>query len=365
MRVAIIGAGIAGLSSAWALTREGIDVTLFEQGEIPNPLSASGDHHRIIRRAYGHQGGYQRQIDEAFEAWQMMFDDIGTNHLAMRGFLLVSQQAGDEADRLRLGLARHGDPHECLQPDEARVRWPFLHRSTISEVTFSPEGGALLCRRIAHDLLVWLTSQGATIRERTRVLAIDRKNGTVDTAASSEIFDEIILTAGAWVLELAPELKETLTPWRTAVAYLDPPGDLQDAWAAAPVILDTGGDSDGYVLPPVNGTGLKFGTGRHKYISSPDLNRAVTADEGSRILSWFANTFDRIDEYRIREVISCAYTFTSDEHFLGRRDHRMTIVSACSGHGYKFGAAIGRRVARSLLDKDFATLSTWLEARDR
>ena len=52
MNIIVVGAGIAGLSTAWALTKRGHNVTLLEQGAIPNPLAASGDHHRIIRRAY-------------------------------------------------------------------------------------------------------------------------------------------------------------------------------------------------------------------------------------------------------------------------------------------------------------------------
>ena len=48
MNVIVVGAGIAGLSTAWALTKAGHHVTILEQGAIPNPLAASGDHHRII-----------------------------------------------------------------------------------------------------------------------------------------------------------------------------------------------------------------------------------------------------------------------------------------------------------------------------
>jgi len=57
VNVIIVGAGIAGLSTAWALVKAGHSVSVIEQGRIPNPLAASGDHHRIIRRAYGRGGG--------------------------------------------------------------------------------------------------------------------------------------------------------------------------------------------------------------------------------------------------------------------------------------------------------------------
>ena len=43
MKVIVVGAGVSGLCTAWALVKKGVEVTLLEQGPIPNPLSASGD----------------------------------------------------------------------------------------------------------------------------------------------------------------------------------------------------------------------------------------------------------------------------------------------------------------------------------
>lgn len=366
MRIAIIGGGIAGLSTAWALTKAGIETTLFERGPIPNPLGASGDHHRIIRRAYGHQGGYQRRISEAYAAWAEMWDDIGANHLDPSGFLLISQYAGDAGDQMRQGLADQGDPHETLPLAEALRRFPYLDAASVSEVTLSPEGGALMCRHIATDLAKWLVVNGCSVRDRTEIRSLDHATGEIITAdGERHDFDRIVIAAGAWVPGLVPELKSVLTPWRTAVAYLEPPADLAEAWARSPVILETGGISDGYILPPVRGAGLKFGTGQHKVKNpNPDENREVQPEEGRQILSHFAPSFARLDEYRITDVVSCAYTFTVDEHFLARRMGKSTVVSACSGHGYKFGAAVGRRVAQSILDGDDAALFEWIEARD-
>ena len=47
MRAIIVGGGIMGLCTAWALCRSGHDVVLYEQGPIPNPLASSYDEHRL------------------------------------------------------------------------------------------------------------------------------------------------------------------------------------------------------------------------------------------------------------------------------------------------------------------------------
>src|SRR6476659_6156900 len=112
MRVCIVGGGIAGLSTAWALAKNGHQVTLVEQGNIPNPLAASGDEHRMIRRGYGSADGYARTISEAFTAWDEFWRDLGRSHLSHRGVLAMSQFEGDDGENFRLGYDRMGEAYE-------------------------------------------------------------------------------------------------------------------------------------------------------------------------------------------------------------------------------------------------------------
>lgn len=366
MHVIVVGAGIDGLSTAWSLVKRGVEVTLLEQADtIPNPLSASGDQHRIIRRAYGGLGGYQRRIDEAYDAWAELWDDIGEKLLIDTGFLLLSQTPGDEGDIYHDGLIEAGYPVEELSPSVAETRYPFLDGKTLRRAGFSPEGGVLLCQRMAAAILEWLKLNSATVITNARVEKIDAERGCVHFSGHRSLHaDHIVVTAGAWVVGLLPHLADRLTAYRTAVAYLKPPEDLRAAWEKAPVILDVGGTVDGYILPPVSGTGLKVGAGIHKRKSDPDRDRNPAPGEGEQIRDYFSPPLARIAEYGIEEVVTCAYTFTADEHFFVEHENKLIVVSACSGHGYKFGAAVGRRIAAGIVTDKLDEARIWLEARD-
>ncbi|MCI5075766.1 FAD-dependent oxidoreductase [Oricola sp.] len=364
MRIAVVGAGIAGLSTAWSLAKQGHQVILFEQATVPNPLGASGDHHRIIRRAYGAGSGYGAAITEAYDAWDELWADLGASWLDARGFMAVSREPGDEAEDYLNGLREGGWPCEVLEPGAAAERFPFLDPDTLRYAFVSPEGGVLHCRRIAFGLAAWLQANGVSLRQGMRVTEVDPAAASVTTEDGRQIeADYVIVTAGAWVTKLFPDLVSDLTTYRTAVVYLKPPAHLADAWAHAPVVLDVGGETDGYILPPTAEGGLKFGSGLHKFRNADaDANRDAVEGEGEILRNLFSPPMRDIEQYGVENVVTCAYTFTADERFFVRRQDRCLVVSACSGHGYKFGAAVGRRVAKFVDHGDFEALQAWMRA---
>lgn len=367
MHVIIVGAGISGMCAAWSLLKLDHQVTLIDQGPIPNPLSASGDQHRNIRRAYGPLDNYARAMDDAFDAWDALWADLGQSHFVNNGILSISQVEGDAGDEARDSLSRNHRPFVDLSPDEAAVRFPFLNRGGIRRVVFTPEGGILLCQRIGAGLSQWLTRHGARMRPGTLVTEVDLDAARV-TLASGETLagDRVVVTAGAWTPNLLPSIAAPLTAYRAIAVYLETPASLAEVWEAAPGIQAIGGTRSGYGLPPVAGTELKIASGSFRVpISDASANRVSQISEAAGTIEVFKPVLKDLESYRIKRVYTCAYTFTRDEHFWLHWQGKGAVVSACSGHGYKFGAAIGRWIALGIDRNDGVALNAWLRAEAR
>jgi sarcosine oxidase len=364
MRVIVAGAGIDGLATAWSLVKRGHQVTVLDQGPILNPLAASGDQHRLMRRAYGTADGYSRLINEALDAWDELWADLGQSFYANRGVIAINQYTNDGGTSFVDSMTRGGYAFDSFSPGEAAERWTYLDPATFRRAYYSTDGGALLCQKIGAGLASWLAAHEATLRPHTQVLGIDTAAGRVRLAGGETLeADRVVVAAGAWTPRLFPDLASVLTICRTSVVYLDPPTHLQAAWAASPAIQNVGGIISGYVLPPIDGTGLKFAAGTNKRLAhDPDANRTPIPGEGERLRDQFSAPFRDVGAYAVSRVATCAYTFTEDHKFFSAIRGKTIIVSACSGHGYKFGAAVGRRVAAAVEDGDGARLLHWMRA---
>jgi len=367
MRVIVVGAGIMGLSTAWALVRGGHDVHVFEQGPVPNPLGASVDQHRLIRHAYGASRGYTLMVDQAFRAWDRMWADLGMRLYAETGVLVLSNKAqGDWVERSAATLRDLGRDVPWLTADEVGRRFPLLSPDGIRSAFLLPAGGVLFAGRIVEALARHLEGRGVRIRAMTRVAGVDPDRARVVLADGRvEDADALVVAAGAWVDRLLPAMGARVKPSRQVVAYLDPPAGFADAWTRMPAILEIDPAEGFYLVPPVGGTGLKIGDHRFSLTGDPDQGREAAPDETAAVAVLAGRRIRDFDRYRPAAGKVCFYTAQPNEEFVVEPiGPNAWVMSPCSGHGFKFGAVVGEAMAAALSNPAAAAgIGDWAAGR--
>lgn len=348
MKILIVGGGIVGLATAWALVRLGHTPVVYDQGAVPNPMSASYDQHRIIRLPYGAQEGYCRMVRSAFQAWQKLWHDLAEQHYIETGTLLIGGDADDYAALSRTCFDRLGIPYDRL--DEAAVKklCPFLRlRHHDPWGLYNPSGGVLFADRIVAALTDWLRNQGVKIHPVTTIQTVNLNNAviTVDDHTQHQ-GDALVVAAGAWTPQLLPELSARVQPYRQAVIYLQPPSHYAQSWQNSPVIVDFGGHDDAWAIPPVAGTGLKLGAGAHRRPGNPSAPRTLGPDEPAQVLAYFRDSLQDFDRYEVIEGRVCYYGWSMDERFVVKTSQCGVAITGGSGHMFKFGALLGLELAQ-------------------
>lgn len=368
MKAIIVGGGIMGLCTAWGLAREGHVVDLFEQGALPNPLASSVDEHRLIRHPYGDRTGYARMIDPAFEAWDLLWRDLGQTFYAPTGTLALTGEGAEWAERSARTLAAIGRPMTALPLDELRRRFPQLDARGVERAFWMDTGGVLFAQDIVAALARHLQSRhGATLRAHTRVHSVDLEHGRVVTEAGAmHEADVVIVAAGAWVGRLLPGFARSLVPSRQVVIYFRLPDEQNAAWAKGPMVIQKTGDVGLYFVPPMQGRGFKVGDHSFSRSGDPDAGREATEDEIRPLIERCRNLFKGFDTWRTDRVKACFYTVTEDERFVVEKTGaKGWLMSPCSGHGFKFGAVMGLELARTVTtNREPTAHARWAAGRE-
>jgi sarcosine oxidase/sarcosine oxidase subunit beta len=366
MKVTVVGAGIAGLTLAWALSRRGHSVSVYEQGPIPNPISSSFDEHRTTRHAYGQMTGYAKLMPKAFRIWETLFRDVGRRHYEPVG--VVYFMRGGETPWLEPTLASL-DQLAVAYRDVALAdipsRFPMINPKGLTRVLETEGAGMLFPARIMADLIVLLGRRGVGLHAYSKVEAVDPDRATITVGGQTVGADVVAVTAGAWVDRLVPELKRLVVPSRQAVAYMAPPPDFAEAWGRAPVIADISEEARCYALPPRFGTRMKVGNHNFTRRGDPDASRVAEDDDLEPVRRSVNRAFRDFDRYAELERKACYYTVEEKEQFVVQRfGSSGWVVSACSGHGFKLQPLITDGLARAIGGEcDAETLSEWAAGR--
>ncbi|MBX9752718.1 MAG: FAD-dependent oxidoreductase [Roseococcus sp.] len=361
-KILILGAGIMGLCTAWALLRQGFAVHLLDQAPPPNPLGSSVDHHRLIRHAYGAQRGYMRMVDDAYAAWDRLWEDLGEVLHIPTGVLALDDTAGDWVRQTRAALREDGRAHEDLTAAEIEARFPYLSGAGINDAFFCPQGGVLLASRIVAALARHVVAEGAVI-EVARATALDPARAMVTLeGGGTRSADVLVVAAGPWIPRLLPEVARRVTPSRQVVVRLEAPSE---AWTRAPMLLDLAAEGGFYLVPPVAGTPLKIGDHSFSRQGHPDDDRTPDPREVERILGLARKRIPGIEGFARPKgeggSATCFYDVEPDERFvIEPLSPRSWVMSGFSGHGFKFGAVLGERLALAIAQPETAArLPAW------
>ena len=311
-----------GCSAARALAMDGHEVVLYEQFRVGHDRGSSHGRSRIVRLAYPDEE-WVRLAEESFRGWRELEAESDLRLLHLHGLL---ELVDDPAQGSRDALAAVGAEFELLTDEQASARWP-LRVPAGWTVLHQPQAGIVRADLALQAFLESARRHGARLEETTRI----------ESVAEAEA-DVVVVTAGPWATRLVPSLPLRTT--RETVAYFR----RHDGPLPAVVQLDprTRGHAMYSLRDPVHG--LKAGAHHAGPESDPDDGGKPEPELVERIAAWVAATHPDVDPEPV-EVQTCMYTTTPDERFVLRRRGRLVIGSACSGHGFKFAPAVGRRLA--------------------
>jgi len=195
------------------------------------------------------------------------------------------------------------------------------------------------------------------LNERVLGWTSTRSGVQIETSGGQISAGSMVLSAGPWLPELAPELAHLLSVQRQVQYWFDIAHDAP-RFADLPVFIWMHGVEEGHYLygfPATEGAdgGVKVATEVFGAPTDPQIvDRAVADHEITGMFD--AHVKSRLPGLSARCLRSavCLYTVTPDFGFiidLHPQHDNVVIASPCSGHGFKHSAAVGECVAELVL----------------
>lgn len=353
--VAVIGAGIIGVMSAWQLASRGHNVTVYDQWNTPNDRGASAGESRFFRTAYKEGADYVPLMQKSLPMWEQLQEGKDVPVLDMCGGLTIGPR--DHVDvKAVIGCAEDlGLEHEVLDRNQMAARYPQFGLDEGEVGVYDPVAG------IFRPELAVLTAReeskklGAAYRPYTRVLNVrpTSEGIAVDTADDAQVFDKVVVATGPWAtgsecaagFSPAPvQAKRLVAGWFSASnVELHQPQNM-------PISIRRHPEAGFSCVPILDGNGVKILPHHLNWpnIDNPeDLPRLIEPEFVRAIERAVDRLMPGLDPAAVR-VSSWTEGFTPDGAPIvgpSPADDRIVLAMGMSGQGFKFAPAVGSIVA--------------------
>jgi sarcosine oxidase, subunit beta len=347
--VVVIGGGVAGLSTARALTELGVpDVVVVERDTIGS--GGSGKSSGVVRCHYGIPS-------LAAMAWRSLpvlegaVETLGAPSGYRRTGYLVGVGT-DNLGALRANVAMHqhlGIDVELVGRDAARDLWPWARLDDFAEFAYEPRGGYGDGHQTALAFAAAARRGGATMRQHSPVDSLETTDGRVHGVrlrdGSRLAAAHVVLAAGPWSAALAAGVGVDL-PLRAqrAQILLVEPGR---ALGPVPVFSDL--VSLQYVRSE-GATSLLLGDSDHscpEWSDPDDYRERVNEEELATAIPKFDHRFPGLDGASLSSSYAGCYDVTPDYNpvISPAPVEGLWLCAGFSGHGYKISPAVGELMA--------------------
>lgn len=370
--VAVVGLGAVGSAVAHHLAAGGAKVVGIDRFRPPHTHGSSHGATRITRLAIGEGHDYVPIVQRSHLLWRALETACGQTLMITTGGLVIASAAS--AQRPYHGQAaffeqtvsaaeRFGIAHERLDAAEIRRRFPAFLPADDERGYWERDAGILLPERCVAAQLQAAARHGAELRYGSVVQGIENGAGasgaTVVTDAGRIAAAHVVVAAGAWLPAMLPPAQRARFAVQRQVLHWFA-SDAPDLYALGrcPVFIWMHGTHGAafYGFPKADGyDGVKVATEQAEHATTPEAVDRVVSEEET------LGMYDTHIRGRLRGVVrrsvhdaTCLYTSTADARFVIDRHPELanvTVVSACSGHGFKHSPAIGEAVADGLLGR--------------
>lgn len=360
-QVIIVGAGIVGLSAAYALLKQGVHkVTVLEQEVIDHPHSTSHGPSRLLRFEYGSDVLYARMVQLSLQRWRHL-ERSAMHTLYTRTGLLV---LGTEDDNYTLAsynsLRSMGQPIERLSEQRCRQRFPQFATHAYDVLTYDIEAGILHASTCLRTLKRLILDLGGEIYEHSRVTRFSHDSQLRPVRihlSSGEEFagDRVVLATGPWVHRLLNNLHLPVKMTRQYLLYFAGLPTSSFGINIFPAFIAQ--DLYGFPLQGAgNGSGqMWLKATSHAFGSHVDPDDTSAPDQRVvyQVAGRLRELLPALRRAELAHVDSCMYDVAPDEDFILDRlptDPRIIFATGLSGHGFKFGPLLGELLSSMVCD---------------